>query len=63
MISDNLRSLELTIVVLLPSDRPPKDREVRELATRMRTVFPVPDAEFDLLMRQLYDKLPVDMDV
>ena len=62
MISDNLRSLELTIIVLLPMDRPPKDREVRELAARMRTAFPVPDGEFDVLMRQLHERLPIEMD-
>jgi hypothetical protein len=61
MTSDNFRFLERTIIVSLPDDRPPKEREVTDLAARLRTVFPVPDDEFDALLRQLYAKLPIEM--
>ena len=61
MISDNFRLLERTIVVSLPDDRPPEEWEVMDLAARLRTVFPVPDDEFDALLSQLYAKLPIKM--
>jgi hypothetical protein len=62
MTSDNFRFLERTIIVSLPNDRAPKEQEVRELAARLRTVFPVPDGEFDMLLRQLHAKLPIELD-
>ncbi len=62
MTSDNFRSLERTIVVSLPNDRPPTEQEIRDLATRLRAVFPVADEEFDALLRQLHAKLSIEMD-
>ena len=62
MITDNYRSLERTIVVSLPNDRPPTEHEIKDLATRLRTVFPVDDVEFDALLRQLHAKLSIEMD-
>jgi len=62
MTSDNFSFLERTIIVSLPNDRPPTEREVRELAARLRIAFPVPDEEFDALLRQLHAKLPIQMD-
>ena len=53
MTTDNFRSLERTIVVSLPNDRPPTELEIQDLATRLRAVFPVSDEEFDALIRQL----------
>lgn len=62
MTSDNFRSLERTIVVSLPNDRPPTEQEIRDLASRLRAVFPVVDEEFDTLLRQLHAKLSIEMD-
>jgi len=62
MSSDNFRSLERTIIVSLPNDRPPTEQEIRELATRLRAVFAVADEEFDALLRQLHAKLSIEMD-
>jgi hypothetical protein len=62
MTSDNFRSLERTIVVSLPNNRPPTEGEIKDLATRLRVVFPVDDREFDLLLRQLHAKLAIEMD-
>jgi hypothetical protein len=62
MTSDNFRSLERTIVVSLPNDRPPTEQEIRDLAMRLRSVFPVADEEFDALLRQLHAKLSIEMD-
>lgn len=62
MTSENFRSLERTIVVSLPNDRPPTEQEIKDLATRLRAVFPVDDDEFDALLRQLHAKLSIEMD-
>ena len=62
MPSDNFRSLELTITVLLPYDRPPTEQEVKKLATRLRTALPVSDEEFGILLRHLHTKLSIQMD-
>ncbi len=61
MTSDNFRSLERTIVVSLPNDRPPTEQEIKDLAIRLRAVFPVADEEFDALLRQLHAKLSIEM--
>lgn len=62
MNTDNFRYLERTISVLLPSDRPPTEMEVKDLATRLRASFPVDDEEFEFLLRQLHTKLSIEMD-
>ena len=59
---DNLRRLERVIVVSLPLHRAPREREVTDLAVRLRMAFPVPDDEFAALLRELYAKLPIQMD-
>jgi len=62
MTTENFRSLERTIVVSLPDDRPPTEQEIEDLATKLRTVFPVDDSEFEALLRQLHAKLSIEMD-
>ena len=61
-IDDNLRCLERVIIVSLPLDRAPREQEVLEMASRLRIAFPVPDGEFAALLRELYAKLPIQMD-
>ena len=62
MTTDNFRTLERTIVVSLPNDRPPTEQEIKERATQLRGVFPVDDSEFEALLRQLHTKLSIVMD-
>ena len=62
MTTDNFRSLERTIIVSLPSDRPPTELEIKDFATRLRSAFPVDDQEFETLLRQLHAKLSIEMD-
>ena len=62
MNSDNARTIERMVIVSLPSDRPPTEEEVRDLAGRLRTVFPVDDAEFAGLIKRLHAKVSISMD-
>ncbi len=62
MPSDNFRSLERAIIVCLPNDRAARELEVRDLAARLRTAFPVSDDEFDGLLRQLHAKLCIEIE-
>jgi hypothetical protein len=61
MPSDNFTSLERAIIVCLPNDRAATEAEVRDLAVRLRTAFPVLDDEFNVLLRQLHAKLCIEM--
>lgn len=62
MISENSRLLERTIIVSLPGDRPPTEQEVGDLATRLRAAFPVPDDEFDSVLKRLHARMAIEMD-
>ena len=62
MISENSRLLERTIIVSLPSERPPTEQEVRDLATRLRAAFPVDDDEFDIVLKRLHARMAIEMD-
>src|SRR5437764_694467 len=63
MTSENSRLLERTIIVSLPSDRPPTEQEVRELATRLRAAFPVSDEGFEALLKRLHARMAIQMDI
>ena len=60
--SENLRQLERTIIGALPSDRPPTEQEIADLAARLRTVFLVPDDEFGDLLKRLHARMAIQMD-
>ena len=62
MTSENSRLLERTIIVSLPGDRPPTEQEVRELAGRLRSAFPVSDDEFDAALKRLHARMAIEMD-
>jgi len=62
MTSNNIKLLENTVIVCLPIDRAATEPEVGDLAARLRTVFPVPDDEFDMLLHQLRAKLSIVID-
>ena len=60
--SENLRQLERTIIGALPSDRPPTEQEIADLAARLRTVFLVTDEEFGELLKRLHARMAIQMD-
>lgn len=60
--SENLRQLERTIIGALPSDRPPTEQEIADLAARLRTVFLVTDDEFGELLKRLHARMAIQMD-
>jgi hypothetical protein len=49
--------------VLLPSDRPPTEAEVKALATQLRASFAMDDEDFESLLRQVYTKVSISMDM
>jgi hypothetical protein len=63
MTSENSRLLERTIIVSLPADRAPTEKELGELAARLRGAFPVTDEEFDILLKRLHAKMAIEMDI
>src|SRR5438270_38603 len=63
MLSDNGRSLENSVLVTLPADRAPDEATLNELATRLRVAFPVPDEEYQEIIRRLHAKLAIQMDL
>lgn len=63
MTSENVRNIERTLPVLLPSDRPPTEAEVTAIATQLRTAFPVSQEEFDALLKRIYAKVSISMDM
>jgi hypothetical protein len=48
---------------MLPADRPPTEVEVRAFATQLRAAFPVSEEDFDLLLRRVYTKVSISMDM
>ena len=63
MTSENVRNIERTLPVLLPSNRPPTEAEVSAIATQLRTAFPVSQEEFDALLKRIYAKVSISMDM
>jgi hypothetical protein len=63
MHNGNVALMERALLVLLPSDRAPTESEVRELATQLRASFPVEDEDFDGLLRRVFTKVSISMDM
>ena len=63
MNEDNVKHLERTLLVVLPTNRPPTEAEVTTLAGQLRMSFPVSDQEFDLLLRRTFAKVSISMDM
>lgn len=63
MASENAKKIIDTILVTLPSDSIPSDVEIRELAERLRAIFPINDEDFDFVIKKLHSRLPITMDV
>lgn len=63
MTSENVRNIERTLPVLLPSSRPPTEAEVTAIASQLRTAFPVAQEEFDALLKRIYAKVSISMDM
>ncbi|MGA8670161.1 MAG: Z1 domain-containing protein, partial [Terracidiphilus sp.] len=59
----NVRNIERTLPVLLPSDRPPTEAEVKAFATQLRAAFPVSEDDFESLLRRVYTKVSISMDM
>ena len=55
--------MERALLVLLPSDRPPTESEVKALATQLRASFAMDDEDFEGLLRQVYTKVSISMDM
>jgi RecG-like helicase len=62
MTDTNAHNLERTLLVVLPSDRPPTEDEVKSLATQLRSAFPVTEEEFNALLRRVFTKVSIIMD-
>ncbi len=63
MTSENSRLLERTIIVSLPSDRPPTEQEIGTRAALLRAAFPVTDEEFAALLKRLHARMAIEMDM
>ncbi len=63
MHSANVSLMERALLVLLPSDRPPTETEVKTLATQLRASFSMDDEDFDGLLRRVYTKVSISMDM
>jgi hypothetical protein len=59
----NVSLMERALLVLLPSDRPPTEAEVKTLATQLRASFAMDDEDFEGLLRQVYTKVSISMDM
>jgi len=55
--------MERALLVLLPSDRPPTEAEVKTLATQLRASFAMDNEDFEGLLRQVYTKVSISMDM
>jgi hypothetical protein len=62
MLTDNGRALENSVLVSLPADRAPDETALKDLATRLRTAFPVEEGEYQEIIRRLHAKLAIQMD-
>jgi hypothetical protein len=55
--------MERALLVLLPSDRPPTEAEVKTLAAQLRASFTMDDEDFDDLLRRVFMKVSISMDM
>ena len=62
MLTDNGRALENSVLVSLPPDRAPDEATLTELASRLRTAFPVEENEYQEIIKRLHSKLAILMD-
>ncbi len=60
---DNATLIENAVLVSLPPDRLPREEELLEIANRMRAAFPLPDGEFEQLMKRLYARFTILMNM
>src|SRR5438045_311712 len=63
MLTENGRALENSVLVTLPSDRAADEVLINDLASRLRSAFPVSDDEFREIIRRLHAKLAIQMDI
>lgn len=63
MQTENGRALENAVLVTLPTDRTADEAPLNDLATRLRSVFPVSEEEFLEIVRRLRARLAIQMDV
>ena len=63
MNSENVRKIESTLPVLLPANRPPTEDEVTTVATQLRVAFPITQEEFDSLLKRVYARVAISMDI
>ena len=63
MNSENVQNIERTLPVLLPPDRPPTEAEVMAIASQLRTAFPISQEEFDSLLKRVFAKVSISMDM
>ncbi len=61
--NENFKRLENAVLVSLPNDRVPTEDEVLEMASRLRTVFPVTDNDFEQLIKSLHARLTITMEM
>lgn len=59
---ENAKLIENAVLVSLPEDGAADEETIHCLATRLRAVFPIEDAEFHSLIRHLHAKLAITMD-
>lgn len=63
MLTENGRALENSVLVTLPPDRAADEASINDLASRLRSAFPVSDDEFHEIIRRLHAKLAIQMDI
>ncbi len=61
--NQNFKLLENAVLVSLPGDRVPTEDEVFEMASKLRTAFPLPDDDFEHLIRSLHARLTITMEI
>jgi Z1 domain len=63
MHSENIGYIESALLGILPIDRPPTEAEVVTRATQLRAAFPVSEDEFEALLRRVYTRVSITMDL
>jgi hypothetical protein len=62
MSTENARRIETAVLIGLPDTHAPKEQDILELASRLRSVFPIGDEDFNALLKRLHAKLAISMD-